>query len=83
MTTAPISATCTRSLRCPRCIGVSRTRSTRRRRSFKVTSAARSSRLSEYEVAMPDMVFIEQGATIMPAARNEPEDMDAAMSPSR
>jgi len=29
---------------------------------------------------MPDTDFIEHGATIMPAARKEPDEIDAAMS---
>jgi hypothetical protein len=32
---------------------------------------------------MADSVFIEQGSTIIPSVRNEPEEMAAAMSLKR
>ena len=61
--------------------GHSRTASTSLRRSFRVTSAARSSRLSLYPVAMPATVFILQGTTIIPAVRKLPLAGAAPISP--
>ncbi|MOA24861.1 hypothetical protein D3C78_1455590 [compost metagenome] len=52
--------------------GVSRTISTRRRRSFKVTSAARVMRLSDRPWATAASVRIEQGTITMPAVWNAP-----------
>ncbi len=66
--------------RCPRWNGVSRTISTSGRRSFRVTSAARVSRVEVTPVAISDMVRTEQGATIMPRVRNEPDAMAAPIS---
>jgi hypothetical protein len=39
--------------------------------------------VSEYEVAMPETVMIEQRATIMAVAGNDPEEIAAAISPVR
>ena len=69
--------------RWPRCSGVSRTISTSGRRSFSMTSAARVSRVEVTPVAISLMVRTEQGATIMPSVRNEPEAMEAPTSLSR
>jgi hypothetical protein len=60
--------------------GVSRTTSTRRRRSFSATSAAREARSLACACATAASVFIEQGAITMPSARNEPLAIAAAMS---
>ncbi len=49
---------------------------------FRQTSAARVSRPSVLPVAMADRLLAEQGATIMPMVRNEPEVMAAPMSAS-
>ena len=68
--------------RCPVWSGVSRTIRTRRRRSLRVTSAARVSRLEVTPVAISDMLRIEQGATTMPRVRNEPLDGAAPRSPT-
>ena len=69
---APISAAWTIKRRCPRCIGVSRGTSTRRRRSFSATVAARISRFSSLDSATPDSVRIEHGSTTMPRVRKDP-----------
>jgi hypothetical protein len=61
--------------------GVSRTISTRRRRSFSVTSAARVSRLSPKPCAMAASVFIEHGATTMAAVSKLPLATQAPTSP--
>src|SRR5438874_4072363 len=53
-------------LSCGRLIGVSRGTMTRRRRSFSITSAARSIRLRESPCATAAMVFIEHGTIAMP-----------------
>ena len=66
--------------RCPRCSGVSRTISTSGRRSFRVTSAARVSRVEVTPVAISAMVRTEQGATIMPRVRKLPLETEAARS---
>jgi hypothetical protein len=50
------------------------------RRSFKVTSAARVSKLEVVPCAISDMLRIEHGAMIMPRVLNEPEASGAAMS---
>jgi hypothetical protein len=34
-------------------------------------------------MAMPEAVFMEHGATTIPADRNEPDEIVAAMSPGR
>ncbi len=60
--------------------GVSRGISTRRRRSFSTTSAARDTRSSACACATAASVFIEQGAITIPAVRNEPLAIVAAMS---
>ena len=60
--------------------GVSRSMSTRRRRSFSITSAARVSRFEVTPVAISDMVRTEQGEITMPRVRNEPEAMAAPTS---
>ena len=69
---APISVTLTMLRRWPRCSGVSRASSTRRRRSLSTTSAARVSRLSARLCATAASVRMEQGAMTMPAHWNEP-----------
>ena len=78
---APISVSAARLRKCPRCNGVSRTISTSRRRSLRITSAARVSS----EVVTPEAISAtlrtEHGATIMPRVLNEPEESEAAMSP--
>src|SRR5205085_1387673 len=53
--------------------GVSRGTSTNLRCSFSVTSAARSISERDAPTAIADRVPIEQGQTIMPAARDEPD----------
>ncbi len=60
--------------------GVSRSISTRRRRSFSTTSAARARRLVVTPLAISARVFTEQGATTMPNVLKEPEEIGAAMS---
>ena len=50
------------------------------RRSFKVTSAARTSRLDAMPVAIADIVLIEHGATTIPSVGVEPLAMLAPMS---
>ena len=77
---APISVTLTMLRRCARFSGVSRTISTRRRRSLSITSAARVIRLSASPCATAASVRIEQGAITMPAQRNEPLAIAAPMS---
>ena len=62
--------------------GDSRVTSTSRRRSFRVTSAARVRRLSENPPAIEASVFIEQGTTAMPKVLKEPPEMGAARSSS-
>jgi hypothetical protein len=57
--------------------GDSRTQSTRRRRSFITTSAARGIRLSPVPWAISPSVLTLHGRTIMPIVRNEPLDGDA------
>ena len=66
--------------RCARLNGVSRTIRISRRRSFSVTSAARVRRLSERPWAIAASDFIEQGATTIASAANEPLAMAAPMS---
>jgi hypothetical protein len=61
--------------------GLSRASSTRRRRSFNVTSAARPMRPSVYPVRTAATVFIEHGAMIIPSVRNDPDEIGAACSP--
>ena len=51
---------------CGRLIGVSRGTMTSGRRSFSMTSAARSTRLRDSPCATPASVFIEQGTMAMP-----------------
>ncbi len=80
---APISVAASMFFKCPACSGVSRTMRTRRRRSFKVTSAAREIRVVVTPVAISARVFTEQGATIMPIAWNEPLEIGAARSSAR
>ena len=63
--------------RCPICSGVSRTISTRRRRSFSTTSAARVSSVPVVPAAISDIDLIEHGATIMPSVLNDPEAIEA------
>src|SRR6476660_9451137 len=58
---APASAQSTMFLSAGRLIGVSRGTMTRRRCSFSMTAAARSTRLRDKPCAMPASVFIEQG----------------------
>jgi hypothetical protein len=60
--------------------GASRTQSTRRRRSFSVTSAARWTRFSLKPLAMAASVLALQGAMIIPSVRNEPLEIAAPMS---
>jgi hypothetical protein len=55
--------------------------STKRRRSFNVTSAARVNKLDVTPLAISDMLRMEQGAIIMPRVGKEPDAMLAAMSP--
>ena len=74
----PISVTAVMLRRCARLNGVSRTISTRRRRSLSTTSAARAIRLSDRPWATAASVFIEQGAITMPSDWNEPLAMDGA-----
>ena len=50
------------------------------RRSLRTTSAARVSAEDVVPVAISAMVRIEQGATIMPRVRNEPEAIAAPTS---
>ena len=69
---APISAAWTIRRRCPRCSGVSRGTSTRRRRSFRATVADRISRFSSLDNATPDSVRMEHGTTTMPSIRKDP-----------
>src|SRR5471032_3108913 len=61
--------------------GVSRTISTRRRRSLSMTSAARVSRLSPKPCAIAASDFIVQGATTIACAAKLPLAMQAPMSP--
>src|SRR6185295_11306406 len=77
---APISVAASIFLIWPAWSGVSRTISTRRRRSFSVTSAAREISVVVTPVAISARVFTEQGATIMPMVRNEPLEIAAARS---
>ena len=56
--------------------------STSGRRSFKVPSAARLSSDEVTPVAISLMVRTEQGATIIPSVRNEPDAMEAPTSPT-
>ena len=56
---APISASVVRFRRCPRCSGVSRIIRISLRRSFKPTSAARTSRFELMPVAIADMVWMD------------------------
>jgi hypothetical protein len=77
----PISVTAVMLRRWARLNGVSRTISSRRRRSFSVTSAARVSRLSDRPCAMAASDFIEQGATIIAAVSKLPLATQAPMSP--
>jgi hypothetical protein len=60
--------------------GVSRGTKTRRRRSFKHTSAARDSRFALVPVAISASDFIEQGTTTMPIVRKEPDETAAPRS---
>ena len=62
------------------CSGVSRTINTSRRFSLRTTSAARVSSVVVTPEAISDIDRIEQGATIMPAVRKEPLEIEAAMS---
>ena len=66
--------------RWPLCSGVSRSINTSRRRSFKVTSAARVSRLEVTPVAISDIERIEQGAMTIPSVLKEPLEIAAPMS---
>lgn len=52
--------------------GVSRVKSTSLFLSFKVISAALIIRLSAYPLAIPERVFMLQGAITMPDTRKEP-----------
>ncbi|MNC94512.1 hypothetical protein D3C83_113850 [compost metagenome] len=79
----PISVTATMLRKCARLSGVSRTSSTRRRRSFSATSAARDTRSSACACAAADSVFIEQGAITIPSTRKDPLAIGAAMSRGR
>ena len=76
----PISVTAVMLRRWARFSGVSRVSSTRRRRSFSTTSAARLIRLSDSPMAMAASVRIEQGATTIPSVAKEPDAMLAPMS---
>jgi hypothetical protein len=67
-------------LRWPVWSGVSRTNKTSFRRSFKVTSAARVSNVVVTPDEISDIERTEQGATIIPIVRNEPLEMEAAIS---
>src|SRR4051812_3633733 len=62
--------------------GVSRTISTRRRRSLSMTSAARVSRLSPKPCAIAASDFIVHGATTIACAPKLPLAMQAPMSPT-
>ncbi len=75
-----MSETASMFFRCPLCSGVSRTISTRRRRSFKVTSAARVRRLVVTPQAISASERTEQGAITMPAVLKEPLEIAAPMS---
>ena len=77
---APISVTAAMARRWPRCSGVSRTISTRRRRSFSTTSAALVSSDELMQVAISPKLRIEHGATTMPMVRNEPLEIAAPIS---
>ena len=77
----PISVTRRILSKWARLSGVSRTINTSRRRSLSVTSAARVSRLSLAAWAIAESVRMEQGATSIPAVRNEPLAMPAARLP--
>ena len=80
---APISDNAVMVRRWPVCSGLSRTISTSRRRSLSVTSAARVSNVVVPPLAISDIERTEQGAMIMPAVRNDPLEIDAAMSSMR
>jgi len=54
---------------------------TSRRRSLRVTSAARLSSVDVAPLAISPALLTEQGATIMPRVLNEPEEIGAARSP--
>lgn len=77
---APVSDNASIIREWPICRGVSRSISTRRRRSFNVTSAAGVSRDVVTPVANSEALRIEHGATIIPAVRKEPEEINAATS---
>ena len=77
---APISVSAAMVRRWPRCSGDSRSISTSRRRSLRVTSAARVSKVVVTPVAISDMERTEQGAMAMPRPRNEPDAMAAPTS---
>ena len=77
---APISDNAVMVRRWPVCSGVSRTISTSRRCSFRVTSAARVSSVVVTPEAISDIDRIEHGATTMPMVRNEPLEIGAAIS---
>ena len=80
---APISVTAAMVRRWPRCNGVSRTRSTSRRRSLSTTSPARVNSVEVTPVAISDRLLMEHGATIIPMVWNEPLAIEAATSSMR
>ena len=69
---APAASNWVNVFRWPLCRGVSRNISTRRRRSLRVTSAARLSSDEVTPQAISDADFTEQGATSIPKVRKEP-----------
>ena len=77
---APIRVNLSIASRCPSCRGASRGTTTKRRRSFRTTSAALVRRLSPRPCAIAARVRIEQGTTIMPSVLKEPLAMGAARS---
>ena len=69
---APISARVVIERKCPRCKGDSRTIRISRRRSFNVTSAARIIRFELIPAAIDAIVWMEEGAMIIPSVGNDP-----------
>ena len=80
MMIAPISDASVRVRRWPVCRGLSRTMRTRRRRSLRVTSAARVSKVWVAPQAISAADFTAQGATIMPSVIIDPEEIAAPTS---
>ena len=76
----PISESAVMLRRWPVWSGVSRTSKTSFRRSFRVTSAARVNNVVVTPDEISDIERTEQGATIIPIVRNEPLEIEAAIS---